>query len=211
MLDIGCGQGISTGRNAGEFVDAIRIHAGEMLGIEPNADISPHVGIFDHFQHASMEGADLCANSVDVAYSFMVMEHVADPRAFMTAVYRCLKPGGVYLFITPNARHIFGTITSLAHAFRLDERILRRFTHKSVENYHYPVEYRFNRPRQIDSCAIALGFQRPQYAFTETGSGLDGYFAGPLKLVLHALRFKRRWIHNPRVLLNLVCRIRKPD
>lgn len=211
VLDIGCGRGISAGRNAGEYLDAIRFHADEMVGVEPDEDITPRPGIFDDIQHAPMERAYLPANSIDVAYSFMVMEHVANPHAFMGAVYRCLKPGGVYVFITPNARHIFGAVTSLTHMLKVDELLLRLIARQSTENYHYPVQYRFNRPTQIDRCAMTVGFERPQYAYTESGRGLNSYFVGPMRLALHALRLKRRWIHNPRCLLNLMCRLRKPQ
>ena len=65
-----------------------------------------------------METADLPENYFDLAYSYMVMEHVADPVGFLKALVKCLQPGGVYVFLTPNKRHYF-TITASFRVFDL--------------------------------------------------------------------------------------------
>ena len=43
-------------------------------------------------------------NSVDIAVSLAVIEHLRDPENFISEVYRCLKPGGVVYLSTPNFR-----------------------------------------------------------------------------------------------------------
>ncbi len=43
-------------------------------------------------------------NSVDLAVSLAVIEHIRDPDSFISEVYRCLKPGGVIYLSTPNFR-----------------------------------------------------------------------------------------------------------
>jgi SAM-dependent methyltransferase len=40
-------------------------------------------------------------NSFDFILSFDVMEHVSDDIAALKEVYRCLKPGGIFLFTAP--------------------------------------------------------------------------------------------------------------
>lgn len=42
------------------------------------------------------------ANSVDVATSLAVIEHLRDPENFLSEVFRCLKPGGLIYLSTPN-------------------------------------------------------------------------------------------------------------
>jgi SAM-dependent methyltransferase len=139
------------------------------------------------------------------------MEHVADPWAFMRAVFRCLKPGGVYLFLTPNGRHYFTRTAKTLKALRLDETVLRLVRPKcEIEQYHYPVYYRFNTRSRIDRCAADLGFAPPEYVFTERG-GPPNYMPGPLRLIYHLLGLKRRLIHSPDALLEMFCRVTKPS
>lgn len=206
-LDIGCGEGM--GQEA-RFHLAVKRYVDEVWGVEPDTTTRPADGLFEHFQQAMMEDAELPADHFDLAYSCMVMEHVADPDAFMQAVYRVLKPGGVYYFMTPNGRHYFSRLAKLSHVLRIEEVLLPLLLgRKQVESYHYPVQYRINTTRQIDRCAARIGFEAPEYVFMEQ-IGPKPYFPGPLRLFFHAMRMKRMVWKNPHCLLDLICRVRKP-
>jgi SAM-dependent methyltransferase len=206
VLDIGCGRGI--GRQPG-YQTAIRGVADEYWGIDPDESVAPPGSLFDHHQYALMETADLPEDHFDVVYSYMVMEHVAEPDRFMAAVKRCLKPGGVYLMVTPNKRHYFTRTASALHTLRLDEFVLRLIQGKKVQEYHYPVQYRFNDEARITACAEGLGFLPPDFAYTEAEGPL-GYFPAPFRPIYHFLAWKRTVIKQPRSLISLVCRITKP-
>ena len=206
VLDIGCGRGL--GRKP-ELSFIIRRFADELWGVEPDGSVDPPEGLLDHHRVASIEEADLPADYFDVAYSCMVMEHVSDPDGFMTAVKRCLKPGGAYLFATPNKRHYFTRIASTLHALHLDEFVLRLIKGRKVDDYHYPVRYRFNTEPRIDGCASRLGFPPPEYVYIEANSPI-GYQPRPLRPLFYPLTLKRILIKNPKSLLTLVCRITKP-
>ena len=56
---------------------------------------------------------DVADNSVDVIVSLQVIEHLYEPEIFIKEVYRVLKPGGVFMFTTPNlqglGRRIMGS------------------------------------------------------------------------------------------------------
>jgi len=211
VLDIGCGEGISSEKPVNvEYLRAIRAHVDELWGIEPDEQIEPVAGIMDHFQHATIELADLQANSIDIAYSFFVMEHVPNPESFLEAVYRCLKPSGCYLFITPNGAHLFTRLAKTLKKARLDEVVLKVIRSQIIDQYHYPVQYRCNTPKTINAAAKAAGFSSPQYCFFEQ-KGMTSYFRGPLRPLLWGIQAKRRIYHNPRCLLNLVCRMTKPS
>ncbi|MHC5024704.1 MAG: class I SAM-dependent methyltransferase [Planctomycetota bacterium] len=205
VLDVGCGRGIA--RQTG-YQWALRPLIDEYWGIEPDEGITPDPDLFDHHRADLLEDADLPADYFDVAYSAMVMEHVADPDAFMAAMHRCLRPGGVYLFITPNRRHYFTRTAMLLHRLRLDEFVLRSVS-READEYHYPVQYRFNDERRIDDCARRHGFAPPEYAYVEA-RGVAGYFPRPLRFIYHLLATKRRMIRNPRALISLVVRITRP-
>ncbi len=205
-LDIGCGHGIALDTRAPQ---SIRAAVDELWGVEPDVRI-PRPPYLTHYQHALVETADLPENSFDLAYSCLVMEHVARPDEFMRAVFRCLKPGGAYLFMTINARHYFARITRAVKAVRLDERLLRLVRGRAeVDEYHYPVAYRFNSERAIDRVCARTGFEQPEYMYAEPG-GPEPYFPGPLRPIYLALHGKRRYVRNRRALLELFCRVRKP-
>jgi 2-polyprenyl-3-methyl-5-hydroxy-6-metoxy-1,4-benzoquinol methylase len=206
VLDIGCGRGIEL--NVG-LTRSIRPLAGEFWGIEPDSSIVPEQGLFDNYQNALMETAKLPENYFDLAYSFMVMEHVKEPRPFMQAVGRCLKPGGSYVFGTINGAHYFARMAGMLRRLKLDELILRVVRGKgTVEAYHYPVFYRINTPRAISSLAEELGFEEPEFLFLEQ-SGPDEYLRGPLRPLLRVMQWKRDRFRDPASLLVLFCRLTK--
>lgn len=207
ILDIGCGEGVGT--DPALFKQVVS-ESDEFWGVEPDTSIKPREGVFTNFQHALFEDANIPDNSIDVAYSCMVMEHVQNPEAFMRKCHRVLKPGGTYIFLTVNGAHYFAMISNTLRMLKLDETVLRiaRPGHV-VDGYHYPTAYKFNRPRQIDAACAALGFDKPRYVFAEH-EGAKCYFPGPTKAAWHALTWKRKVMQNPRVLLELIGVIRKP-
>ncbi len=205
VLDIGCGRGI--GRELG-YTEAMGAHADEFWGLEPDDEVTPREGLFDNFQHALMETADLPENSIDIAYSFMVMEHVADPDAFLRAAARCLKPGGVYLFMTPNAGHYFTITASTLHTLKIDELALHLLKRGSEESYHYPVQYKCNSAKKLRAQGARAGLSEVGVAYLEA-EGPHGYMRGPLKLAYHALRAKRRIFKHKGALLTLTGRMVK--
>lgn len=207
VLDIGCGSGIAQSREAPL---RIREHVDELWGVEPDERVEKPAHV-THYLHAPLERADLPKDYFNLAHSCLVMEHVAEPERFFKAVYRALAPGGVYLFMTMNARHYFVRIASLLKRLRLDELVLRlvRGT-KEVEDYHYPVQYRCNRTDQIAQLCRDCGFEEPRFAYAEFG-GPTPYFPGPLRPFLTLMDWKREHFRRAEVLLELYCLVRKPE
>jgi SAM-dependent methyltransferase len=204
-VNIGCGTGI--GRNA-DFLAAVNDEIDEHWGVEPDDSIEAPA-MFDRFQHALAETADLPEASFDVVYSTMVVEHVAEPDRFMEAVARCLKPGGLHIFMTVNGRHYFARASWLMNRVGVEDAVLRVVRGKSqVEGYHYPVQYRMNKPGQIAKLADAHGFLPPTNVFVEN-EGPRPYFPGPMRLIYNAMQAKRRRFHNPESLLTLISRMER--
>ena len=157
-----------------------------------------------------MENALSPENSIDVAYSFLVMEHIENPEAFMQSLFRCLKPGGVYYFVTPNGKHYFTRIARLLRVLHLSELVLRMIRPpEEIEKYHFPVQYLFNDVDSIGEMVARLGFFPPQFAFLEK-IGAPDYFPGPTKVLFHLLALKRQLIKNPDCLLTMIGRIQRP-
>lgn len=208
ILDIGCGEGVGTDP---ELFKRVVAESDEFWGVEPDTSVKPREGVFSNFQHALFEDANIPDNSVDLAYSCMVMEHVQNPDAFMAKAFRVLKPGGTYIFLTVNGAHYFAMIANAMRKMKIDEFMLRvARPGQVVEGYHYPTAYKFNKPRQIDAACARLGFEKPRYVFVEH-DGAKFYFPGPTSVAWHALTYKRKLIKNPRALLELIGVIRKPS
>jgi len=203
VLDVGCGKGI--GIEIG-FTKAVGHFAGELWGIEPDEGIEAVPGVFTNYQHALMETAKLPEGHFDIAYSYMVMEHVADPVAYFSAVARCLKPGGIHYFMTPNGKHYFAIITQVLKAIKIEEMVLRIVRKQDdVDEYHYPVQYKCNTPKQITRAGVKSGFSKNEIAFIEE-DGPRPYMTGPLRPIFHLLKAKRRAYKNPEHLLTLIAR-----
>jgi SAM-dependent methyltransferase len=204
-IDIGCGSGIGGDLDR---LYAIRAAAHELWGVEPDEHAPQPPGVFDELRRSDLEVADLPAGHFDLAYSFMVMEHVIDPATFLRHLRRSLKPGGTYLFVTVNGRHYFARAARAAKALRLDERLLRVVRRaEDVDRYHHPVQYAFNTPSVIDRHARLAGFEPPEYVFLEQDGPVD-YMRGPLRPVLGALQWKREVVRHPESLLTMIVRMR---
>ncbi len=211
LLDVGCGEGLGTTRRfAKPSIHRIRLAAQELWGVEPDTNAVPVQNVFDRHLYSTVEEADLPEQYFDIAYSYLVVEHVVDPVGFLKAIHRCLKPGGCFIFLTPSGKHAFARITRLLNRIHLDEFVLRMVRgRQKVEAYHYPVQYRMNDERAISAAAHEAGFNKPELVFEEN-EGPKPYFPGPLRPIYHLLRLKRAIYKNPQCLLNLYCRLTKP-
>ncbi|HBB86422.1 MAG TPA: hypothetical protein DC047_02270 [Blastocatellia bacterium] len=104
-------------------------------------------------------------SSFDACASDFVCEHVSDPRGHLREIWRVLKPGGVYLFRTPNKFHYVAMVSALTpHSFHLKvANRLRRYEGHDP----YPTHYRFNSSRKIAESARQLGFTVEYLQLTE--------------------------------------------
>jgi SAM-dependent methyltransferase len=105
VVEVGCGNGA--------FLAALH-------GIRPDIGLAgvdiEDVGIADlpgfAFHHGQLEEVALPTASFDAVYCSNLIEHVANPLAFMARCHAILRPGGVIVGVTPDHlsldRHLFG-------------------------------------------------------------------------------------------------------
>lgn len=207
VVDIGCGRGIGT---RAALFDRLRPECSEFIGVEPDQSVEPVSGVFTKFHRSTFEDSDIPDESVDIAYSCMVMEHVTDPVAFMSRLHRALRPGGQYIFMTVNGAHYFAIISNALRRLGMDEHVLRMVRgRQAVDSYHYPTAYKFNDRARISRICSDVGMPCPRFVFAEH-PGASCYFPGPTKAAWHALTLKRKIVRKPELLLELIGLVTKP-
>jgi 2-polyprenyl-6-hydroxyphenyl methylase/3-demethylubiquinone-9 3-methyltransferase len=120
LLDVGCGGGLIAEpmRRMGFAVTAVDASSENIGTARAHADM---VGLDINYRPATVEQMEAeGAGPFDVVLTMEVIEHVADPEAFVRSCARLVKPGGVLMVATLNR-----TLKSLALGKVAAEYILR--------------------------------------------------------------------------------------
>jgi SAM-dependent methyltransferase len=160
-------------------VRSLRGEVAEVIG----ADVDPVV-----FENSAVDRAILIKDgqmalstaSIDLAYSDYVLEHVERPKEFLAEVLRVLKPGGSFLFRTPNIVHYVGLISLLTpHSVH---KLIANPVRGLCKDAHdpWPTFYRMNSRPKLRRLAREAGF---------TGVELRMIEANPSYLEFHPVPF----------------------
>ncbi len=106
-------------------------------------------------------GEDLpfAGESFDLVVSLWVLEHLRAPELVFSEVQRVLRPGGHFVFLTPNLRNPLLAFNRLGRALpQLQRRLVPRL-YGRVEADTFPVQYRANTERAIRSLASGAGLE----------------------------------------------------
>ena len=161
VLDLGAGAGIVSQMN-------FKGLAGKVCGV----DLDPRVvdnPMLDEGRVSDAGEIPYGDGLFDVVISDNVLEHLDAPLAVYGEVARVLKPGGVFLFKTPNKWHYMPTIARLTpHGFHQFVNRLRG----RAEVDTYPTRYRTNTKGDVLRLAAESGLKvesveriegRPEY------------------------------------------------
>jgi SAM-dependent methyltransferase len=96
------------------------------------------------------------SESFDLVTANMVVEHLREPLGFLDDVKRVLRPGGRFLFHTPNYLHYMIFAASLTPEW-LKSRIVW-ILERRKESDRFPAYYRLNTQRAIGRAAREAGF-----------------------------------------------------
>lgn len=101
ILDIGCGGGLLAEPMARLGADVVGADAAERN--IPVARIhAEQSGLTIDYRHTTAEDMAAAGEQFDVVLNMEVVEHVADPLAYLTACRQLLKPGGLHVCSTIN-------------------------------------------------------------------------------------------------------------
>lgn len=170
---------LGAGPATGSRDRCLKGEVGEVVG----ADIDPIV-----LENKELDRAVLIENgrvpledaSFDLIYSDFVLEHVEKPEEFLSEVRRLLKPGGVYLFRTPNMYHYvtLGSAMTPHVVHKWTANRIRGMTDEAHEPW--PTYYRMNSRTRLRTLATKAGFSSVELRMIEPD---------PSYLKFHALPF----------------------
>jgi len=148
LLDAGCGRGAP-------ILLKFRGRAKTLIGVDVvdfHADIPGVALLNSDLGHMNIENG-----SVDLVMSRSVMEHVADPLQVYAEIHRVLRPGGHFIFLTPNLWD-YASIIAKFVPNKLHPWIVARTEGRAPEDV-FPVCYATNTRRAVSRWAARTGFE----------------------------------------------------
>ncbi len=141
------------------------------LGDLDGADVDPEVKGNHHLRRASIIGSDgrlpVRDESYDACVSNYVAEHLSDPRSHLVEVRRALRPGGAYVFRTPNLLHYVSMFAALTPRW-VHAGLANRLRKLGPEAHEpYPTFHRLNTRQAIGTHAKAAGLEVAQVSLIE--------------------------------------------
>jgi 2-polyprenyl-3-methyl-5-hydroxy-6-metoxy-1,4-benzoquinol methylase len=160
VLDVGAGNGM-TGH-----AKIIKQNVARLVGIDPDDKIKVHPCLDERFQVAVEDFANGHGHDFDCLYTRYVLEHVDNPREFLSACRSLLKPGGMLFGVTPNLWHYFGMATKLSASLGIEDWLLTRLIGTRTKNsYHFPTKYRLNSMRVLKRTLEQVGFREVEFVY----------------------------------------------
>jgi ubiquinone/menaquinone biosynthesis C-methylase UbiE len=152
VLDIGCGHS--------DVLRAVYERTPHTYGLDPDAPALASNTIICHKVVGRAEALPFANDTFDLVTCAWVLEHLEQPESAFREIARVLKPGGHFLFLTPNVwNYNVWIIRSVPHRFHapLTQKLYGRQPQDT-----YRVYYRSNSPGRIERLARAAGLEREQ-------------------------------------------------
>ena len=176
-----------------------------VVGVDP-FDLRPHTAGIPKIA-ASAERLPFEDGSFSLVTANMVVEHVAEPETLLREVSRVLKPGGLFLFHTPNANYF-----EVAIARRIPAAVMKGIASLldgRASDDIFETHYRMNTADDIRSVAEVCGLRVQSIRHVECTA--QGVMLGPLVavelLIIRVLRASRFEKYRS----DLVVVLQKPD
>jgi len=150
VLDLGCGRG--------GVVELFWRDVDLAAGLDPDSpSLSEHRAPGMPVIRGVGERLPFVDESFDLIVCLWVLEHMQDPAATLREVHRVLRPGGHFVFLTPNMRNPLMLANRIGRALpALQRRLVPRFYGRE-EADTFPVRYRANTVDAIRGHARASG------------------------------------------------------
>lgn len=151
LLDVGCGRG--------GLVEQLDHPLPLVTGIDPDLlSLRQHRLPLPRVQALSHR-LPFAANSFDLAYASWLLEHLPHPQRDLEEIARVLRPGGAFVFITPNVRHPLSLLNRLLGRLgALQGRLVSRLYGRAPADT-FRTTYRANDPRTLTHLSAGAGLR----------------------------------------------------
>ncbi len=147
---------IDIGAGAGEVnIYDLRGKVRRVVGVDLNRRVLTNP-LLDEAKIGDIAAIPCPDQSFDLAFSIYVLEHVEDPGAVARELNRILRPGGVFLALTPSRWHyvsIIGGVTPTLFHEWFNERVRGREREDT-----FPTTYRMNSRKALRNTFECAGF-----------------------------------------------------
>jgi len=150
VLDTGCGPaGLVS-----EYVNYARAVVGVDEYLTNFTEFDGQFGI-DLLSESRIDALPFPDSTFDVVTSSWVLEHLANPRECMAEVARVLRPGGRFIFITPNALNYVVGLRRLVP--EVTSKRLVKLIYDRDEDFINPTYYHMNTPYDVERICAKAG------------------------------------------------------
>ncbi len=149
LLDLGCGRG--------GLVEQLGLPLTQVVGVDPDmASLQEHRLALPRAAGFS-DALPFVADSFDLLFSSWLLEHLARPSRTLAEIHRVLRPGGKFVFITPNGRHPLALLNrGLGRFARLQGRMVARFYGRAADDA-FPTHYQANTAADLQRLCTQTG------------------------------------------------------
>lgn len=150
VLDAGCGHG-------NYVIDEFRSKITWACGVDLNKEFTKKNICLDEIKHGDLSAIPYENNTFDIVLSLWVVEHLKDLPKILREIHRVLKPGGYFIFSTPNKSCLLILLKRLIKIERLVV-VLNKILYGREEDV-FPVFYRANDLKTLGGLLENSGFE----------------------------------------------------
>jgi SAM-dependent methyltransferase len=154
LLDAGCGR-------TAPVLAKFRGRARRLIGIDV---VDFDSGVVDvELHHCDLARIPIEDRCVDIVMARSVMEHVVDPARVYGEIYRVLRPGGRFVFLTANLWD-YASVIAMVIPNRLHPWLVSKTEGRKQEDV-FPIAYRTNTRRAVERWSGQAGFELEQFSY----------------------------------------------
>ncbi|KKS16748.1 MAG: methyltransferase type 11 [candidate division WWE3 bacterium GW2011_GWC1_41_7] len=184
VLDAGCGNG-------NYIIDENRGNIAWAVGVDVSADYTSKNICLDDIKTADLGKLPFESDKFDMVTSLWVLEHLENPLRVFGEIHRVLKPGGVFMFATPNKSFLPLKIVHTIKLSRFNHLLNRTLFGRDKQDV-FPAYYKANTIKDIAGLSQGLfdidelklnsdvsytSFNEPSYLITKGLLKLPGGFS----------------------------------
>jgi SAM-dependent methyltransferase len=167
VMDYGAGRGLHAEREFGHMaqISNFRGRVRKVIGVDPDPIVLTNPLIDEAFTVDPSGPIPVPDASVDIIFSWAVLEHVSNPTHMASEIHRVLKSGGWFCAYTPNKWGYVGMCARMVPNF-LHAKVVAMANGKSRQAADvFPTVYRMNTLGAIRRLFSAPDFRNNSFTF----------------------------------------------